>query len=103
MTRLELRRRVDDHLRERCSDLWPTVGDRKQVVDRVAQGYRSDPKKRHWLVQEQTDLTGEPVYVVHRALGKTFQDPLRARAEAVKDALNFIEYRGTGGTRAAGA
>jgi hypothetical protein len=92
VTRLQLRRRLDDRLRERCSDLWPTVGERKQVVDRVTQGYRSDPRKRRWLVQEQADLYGgAPVYVVYRALGKTFQDPLRARAEAVKEALNSIE------------
>jgi hypothetical protein len=43
-------------------------------------------------VQEQADLyAGAPVYVVHRALRKVFHDPLRARAEAVKDALNAIE------------
>jgi len=31
------------------------------------------------------------VYVVHRSLSKVFQDPLKARAEAVKDALNATE------------
>lgn len=92
MTRLELRRRLDDRLRETSADLWPTVGERKQVVDRVSQGYRADARKHRWLVQEQADLyAGEPVYVVHRSLRKVFQDPLKARAEAVKDALNSIE------------
>ena len=92
MTRLELRRRLDDRLRETCADLWPTVAERKQVVDRVSQGYRADARKHQWLVQEQPDLyAGEPVYVVHRSLSKVFQDPLKARAEAVKDALNAIE------------
>jgi hypothetical protein len=92
VTRLELRRRLDDRLRETSADLWPAVGERKQVVDRVSQGYRADARKHRWLVHEQADLyAGEPVYVVHRALGKVFQDPLKARAEAVKDALNSIE------------
>jgi hypothetical protein len=93
VTRLELRRRLDDRLRQTSADLWPTVGERTHVVDRVSQGYRADARKHHWLVQEQADLyAGEPVYVVHRALRKVFQDPLKARAEAVKDALNSIEW-----------
>jgi hypothetical protein len=93
VTRLELRRRLDDRLRETSADLWPAVGERKQVVDRVSRGYRADATKHRWLVHEQTDLyAGEPVYVVHRALSKVFQDPLKARAEAVKDALNSIEH-----------
>jgi len=53
VTRLELRRRLDDRLRETSADLWPTVGERKHVVDRVSQGYRADARKHQWLVQEQ--------------------------------------------------
>jgi hypothetical protein len=54
--------------------------------------WRYDARKHGWLVHEQADLyAGEPVCVVHRALSKVFQDPLKARAEAVKDALNSIE------------
>ena len=94
MTRLELRRRLDDRLRETSADLWPTVAEREQVAHRVSQGYRADARKHPWLVQEQADLyAGQPVYVVHRALRKVFHDPLKARAEAVKDALNSIEQR----------
>jgi len=64
VTRLELRRRLDDRLRETSADLWPAVGERKQVVDRVSQGYRADARKHRWLVHEQADLfAGEPVYV----------------------------------------
>ncbi len=96
MTRLELRQRLDERLRETSADLWPTVGERKHVVDRVSQGYRADARKHQWLVQEQADLyAGVPVYVVHRSLSKVFQDPRKARAEAVRDALNSIE-QGTG-------
>ena len=92
MTRLELRRRLDDRLRETSADLWPTVAEREQVAHRVSQGYRADTRKHPWLVQEQADLyAGEPVYVVHRALRKVFHDLLKARSEAVKDALNSIE------------
>jgi hypothetical protein len=96
VTRLELRRRLDDRLRETSTELWPTVAEREQVVRRVSQGYRADARKRPWLVAEQADLyAGEPVYVVHRALNKVFHDPVKASAEAVKDALNAIE-QGTG-------
>ena len=92
MTKLELRRRLDDRLQETSTELWPTVGERKHAVDRVSQGYRADARKHQWLVQEQADLyAGEPVYVVHRSLSKVFQDPRKACAEAVKDALNSIE------------
>ena len=93
MTRLELRRRLDDRLRKTSADLWPTVAERNQVVRRVSQEYRADARKHPWLVQEQADLyAGQPVYVVHRALRKVFHHPLKARAEAVKDALNSIEH-----------
>jgi hypothetical protein len=92
VTRVELRRRLEDRLRETSADLWPTVGERQQVVHRVSQGYRADALKHRWAVQEQADLyAGDPVYVVHRALSKVFHDPVKARAEAVKDALNAIE------------
>jgi len=92
VTRLELHRRLDHCLRETSADLWPTAREREQVVHRVSQGYRADARKHQWAVQEQADLyAGAPVYVVHRALRKVFHDPLRARAEAVKDALNAIE------------
>jgi hypothetical protein len=41
---------------------------------------------------QQADLyAGVPVYVVHRSLSKVFQDPRKAPAEAVRDALNSIE------------
>lgn len=92
MTRLELRRRLGDRLRETSADLWPTVAERNHVVHQVSQKYRADARKHPWLVQEQADLyAGEPVYVVHRALRKVFHNPVKARAEAVKDALNSIE------------
>ena len=51
MTRLELRRRLDDRPRETSADLWPTAGERKHVVDRVSLGYRPDALKHRWLVQ----------------------------------------------------
>jgi hypothetical protein len=92
VTKLELCRRLDDRLRETSADLWSTAAERKRVVHHVGQGYRADARKHRWLVQEQADLyAGKPVYVVHRALRKVFHDPLKARAEAVKDALNAIE------------
>ncbi len=47
MTKLELRRRLDDRLQETSADLWPTVGERKHVVDRVNQGYRADARKHY--------------------------------------------------------
>jgi hypothetical protein len=78
----ELRRRLDDRLRETSADLWPTVGERKHVVDPVSQGYRADARKHQWLVQERADLyAGDPMYVVQRSLSKIFQAPLKARAE----------------------
>jgi len=100
VTRLELCRRLDDRLRETSADLWPTVTERERVAHRVSQGYRVDARKHPWLVQEQADLyAGQPVYVVHRALRKVFHDPLKARAEAVKDALNSIEQGAGRGPR----
>ncbi len=97
MTKLELRRRLDDRLRETSADLWPSAGERQQVVHRVSQGYRADARKHRWVVQEQADLyAGKPVYVVHRSLSKVFHDAIKARAEAVKDALNAIEQAAAG-------
>ena len=92
MTKLELRRQLEDRLRETSADLWPSAGERQQVVHRVSQGYRADARNHRWVVQEQADLyAGKPVYVVHRSLSKVFHDAIKARAEAVKDALNAIE------------
>jgi hypothetical protein len=96
VTRLELRRRLEDRLRETSVGLWPTVAERNHVVHHVSQKYRADARRHPWQVQEQADLyAGEPVYVVHRALHKVFHDPVKARADAVKEALNSIE-QGTG-------
>ncbi len=87
-----MHRRLAERLRETSSHLWPTAAQRKQVADRVTQGYRADKRKRRWLLQEQADLyVGDPVYIVHRALTMAFRDPVKERAEAVRDALDFVE------------
>lgn len=79
--------------------LWP---DLRTAAEAIASAYA--PGVVHWVVHElhgPRDSSAGVIYAVQRGYGATetiFEDPVRHRAEMVRDALNRLEDMPTEGS-----
>ena len=98
MRKLEIERRLADHLAQIAPAFWPTDAERSRVAAEVADQYEFDRHAGVWRVNGGMQMpypldhsVGPMVFVVERGECCVYDDDSEPRAEAIAAALNAIE------------